>query len=322
MDTMDNAALQEVVGAFKEEVKRNRLHEKKLQRENRALLRSLLRLQQQQQRERQTCNLQDVPLLPGHDGILQIHKGEEEEEEEEEYSQEGDDISGSSPSWPSSTTTVKAELSVSTSSPRQETTLPTKPNGGVETGVLSDISPTRHNAGNFCEESKEALQARVKLLEKQLLRERLRRKAQAADFTAELEILRVALDEAEKRAARPPPWRGDNAAEFGNDPPLLLRSHDGTSDSNLEYHETPNNELVTHSRTSTAVSMENAEQAVGVEGLDVPRKAALCDMGGCVEEEEGDAAAAAAAAAAASAAASAAESPITGLYSRGSCHVD
>ncbi|EAN93198.1 putative phosphatidylinositol-4-phosphate 5-kinase-like [Trypanosoma cruzi] len=301
MDTMDSAALQEVVGAFKEEVKRNRLQEKRLQRENRTLLRCLVRLQQQKQVGREPCNTQDVPPLLVHDGMLHING------EEEECSQEGDDISGSSPSWPSSTTSLGedrhhpqqqsqsqspcqrcvADLPMSTSSPRQETALHTQPNGGAEAGVLGDISPTLRDDGNFCELSKEALQVRVRSLEKQLLRERLRRKAQAAEFTAELEILRFALDDAEKRAARPQPWPMDNAAEFGPDPPLLLRPHDGTSDSNLEYHETPSVELATHSRTSTAVSMENAEQATGTEGLEVPRNVALCDMGGCVEDAAG-----------------------------------
>ncbi|RNF26811.1 putative phosphatidylinositol-4-phosphate 5-kinase-like [Trypanosoma conorhini] len=229
---MDTAALQAVVTVLKEEIEHHKRQVRRLQRENRVLVRTVLQLQQQQQR-----------------GLL--HGGRPEQRgagSSNGEEREGHDVSEAAPPQPSSTTSAVphrcclrcgAELPSLAGSPLQR--------GAA--GSPGDHSPLPLEGRSFHEDGHTALQVRVRVLEKQLRCERQRRQAQAEEFTAELELLRFALDEAEQRPSRrqrrptddgaalrqeslplsPTPGNGNGNGDGGGG--------DSTTESTPEYHE-------------------------------------------------------------------------------------
>ncbi|RNF02122.1 putative phosphatidylinositol-4-phosphate 5-kinase-like [Trypanosoma rangeli] len=290
---MDTAALQEVVTVLKEEVEHHKRQARRMQRENRLLVRTILQLRQQQkllhsrQPEQQPC----------------VGKTGNDNEKEHGGSHERDDLSEFTHSQPSSATSrmshqlcsrCSAEHFFSTTSPR-----PRAPASAAEQGrcgevveALGNVSPLPLEGHNPHENDNKALQVRVRALENQLQCERMRRKAQADEFSAELELMRFALDEAERHPSRRQRRSTHDGGVFRQEAPAPSHTSEGggggggdvgTSESTVEYHEVLCGShlqqelfdgLVVHSRGSTPTSMGHAEKVVAVERSDVPPSAA------------------------------------------------
>ncbi|KEG06010.1 hypothetical protein DQ04_16581000, partial [Trypanosoma grayi] len=260
-DTVDAAALQEVVTVLKAEVERHARHARRLQRENRFLVRSVLRMQQQRR------------VMSG----AQTHSGDEAEQPRDYEATPcvtSGVVSASHPSSSSSASSAIVLCHMGRSHVhekarwRRQQVQHSDPSPLVrDAAAADDDNDDDDEGGGDSAERGKALLTRVKTLERQLRRERLRRRAEADEFTVELELLRLALDEAEHRAHRwqatPSKVTGDafphNTTPLGHAPRGSAVEYDALSEGHGER--VLDRELVARSVTATAAMLRDAAAA-------------------------------------------------------------